>query len=39
MRITAPNAKTVGGGKKISWQDAMRMKPDLERVCRHNLTN
>jgi len=30
--------KQVLKGKQISWQDAMRKKPDLERVCRHSLT-
>ena len=25
-------------GKQLSWQDAMRRKPGLERVCRHTLT-
>jgi glycine cleavage system H lipoate-binding protein len=25
-------------GKLLSWQDAMRRKPGLERVCRHTLT-
>ncbi len=28
----------VEKGKQLSWQDAMRRKPDLERVCRHSLT-
>jgi glycine cleavage system H lipoate-binding protein len=28
----------VGKGNQISWQDAMRRKPALERVCRHSLT-
>ena len=31
--------KKVEKGKQISWQDAMRRKPDLERVCRHSLTH
>ena len=26
-------------GKKISWQDAMRLKPSLQRSCRHSLTH
>ena len=26
-------------GQQISWQDAMRRKEGLERVCRHSLTN
>jgi glycine cleavage system H lipoate-binding protein/uncharacterized CHY-type Zn-finger protein len=25
-------------GKQISWQDAMRKRPSLERICRHSLT-
>lgn len=29
----------VEKGKQISWQQAMRRKPDLERTCRHSLTN
>ncbi|MFC1886672.1 hypothetical protein ACFLZM_06425, partial [Thermodesulfobacteriota bacterium] len=29
----------VAKGKQISWQDAMRKRPDLDRVCRHSLTN
>lgn len=28
----------VEKGKHLSWQDAMRKKPSLERVCRHTLT-
>lgn len=31
--------KRVKEGKQISWQDAMRKRPDLERICRHSLTN
>jgi len=31
--------KKVDSGKQLSWQDAMRRKPTLERVCRHSLTN
>lgn len=31
--------KQVEKGKQLSWQDAMRKKPDLERICRHSLTN
>ena len=31
--------KAVDKGKQTSWQDAMRRRPDLERVCRHSLTN
>jgi len=29
----------VEKGKQISWQDAMRKRSSLERVCRHSLTN
>lgn len=31
--------KQVEKGKQISWQAAMRTKPDLDRICRHSLTN
>ncbi|MBW1702971.1 MAG: glycine cleavage system protein H [Deltaproteobacteria bacterium] len=31
--------KVVEKGKQISWQDAMRKRPGLERICRHSLTN
>lgn len=31
--------KKADSGKQISWQDAMRRKPTLDRVCRHSLTN
>lgn len=31
-------AQQVKKGKQISWQAAMRKKPDLERICRHSLT-
>ena len=30
--------KKVEQGKQISWQDAMRKREGLERVCRHSLT-
>jgi len=30
--------KQVLKGKQLSWQDIMRRKPDLERICRHSLT-
>ena len=30
--------KQVEKGKQVSWQDAMRRKRSLERVCRHTLT-
>ena len=29
----------VEKGKQISWQEAMKRKPDLHRVCRHSLTH
>ena len=29
----------VAANKQISWQDSMRKRPGLERVCRHSLTN
>ncbi|MFH2043631.1 MAG: glycine cleavage system protein H [Pseudomonadota bacterium] len=32
-------SKKVEKGNSISWQDAMRKKPYLNRVCRHSLTN
>jgi glycine cleavage system H lipoate-binding protein len=28
----------VAKGKQISWQQAMKRRPDLDRVCRHSLT-
>ncbi len=31
--------KRVRENKQSSWQDAMRKRPGLERVCRHSLTN
>jgi glycine cleavage system H lipoate-binding protein len=31
--------KRVDGGKQLSWQDAMRMRGGLNRICRHSLTN
>jgi glycine cleavage system H lipoate-binding protein len=31
-------AEKSGTGKQISWQEAMRSRPGLERVCRHSLT-
>jgi glycine cleavage system H lipoate-binding protein len=30
--------KQVESGKQMSWQDAMRKRPSLERICRHSLT-
>ena len=26
-------------GKQMSWQNAMKLRPDMDRVCRHSLTN
>jgi len=31
--------KAVESGKRISWQDVMRRKPSMDRICRHSLTN
>jgi glycine cleavage system H lipoate-binding protein len=31
--------KKVEQGKQISWQDAMRKREGLERICRHSLTH
>ncbi len=31
--------KKVQSGKTVRWQDAMRKRPGMERVCRHSLTN
>ncbi len=31
--------KRVTEGKQISWQDAMRKRPDIHRTCRHSLTH
>ena len=31
--------KRVDEGRQISWQDAMRKRHNLERICRHSLTN
>lgn len=31
--------KQVDSGKNQSWQDAMRRRPAMERVCRHSLTH
>jgi glycine cleavage system H lipoate-binding protein len=30
--------RKVEAGKQISWQDAMRRRPGMDRVCRHSLT-
>jgi glycine cleavage system H lipoate-binding protein len=31
--------KKAAQGKQISWQDAMRTREGLDRICRHSLTN
>jgi len=31
--------KQVEKGKQISWQDSMRRRPELDRICRHSLTD
>jgi len=31
--------KQVEKGKQMSWQDAMRRLPDIDRACRHSLTH
>ncbi len=31
-------AKKAADGKQLSWQEAMKRKPDRARVCRHSLT-
>ncbi len=31
--------KQVAKGKQISWQNAMRKHPDMDRTCRHSLTH
>ena len=31
--------KKVDSGKQISWQDAMRRRSSLDRICRHSLTH
>ena len=30
--------KKVAAGKQRSWQEHMRLRPDIERVCRHSMT-
>ncbi|MCP4666842.1 MAG: glycine cleavage system protein H [Deltaproteobacteria bacterium] len=32
-------SRKVEQNKQISWQEAMRKRPDLDRICRHSLTN
>ena len=31
--------KKVNSGKQISWQDALRKRPSMDRICRHSLTH
>ncbi len=31
-------AEKVKSGKQVSWQDAMRLRPEMHRTCRHSLT-
>ncbi|MCF8104654.1 MAG: glycine cleavage system protein H [Desulfohalobiaceae bacterium] len=31
--------KKAASGDQLSWQEAMRRKPDMQRICRHSLTN
>jgi len=31
-------AQKASKGKQITWQAAMRLRPDMDRVCRHSLT-
>jgi glycine cleavage system H lipoate-binding protein len=31
--------RRVQQGEQISWQDAMRMRPAMDRICRHSLTH
>ncbi len=31
--------KKAAAGNQLSWQEAMRRKSDMQRVCRHSLTN
>lgn len=37
-RYDAAMGKKVASGAQVSWQDAMRKKSGMERVCRHSLT-
>jgi glycine cleavage system H lipoate-binding protein/uncharacterized CHY-type Zn-finger protein len=32
-------SRQVDKGKQISWQAVMKKRPDMDRVCRHSLTN
>jgi glycine cleavage system H lipoate-binding protein len=29
----------AANGKQMTWQEAMKLRPDMDRVCRHSLTN
>lgn len=31
--------RKAADGKQMSWQNAMKLRPDMDRVCRHSLTN
>ena len=32
-------AKKAASGKQMTWQEAMKLRPDMDRICRHSLTN
>ncbi len=32
-------AQKAAKGKQMTWQAAMKLRPDMDRVCRHSLTN
>jgi glycine cleavage system H lipoate-binding protein len=32
-------AQKAAKGKQMTWQGAMKLRPDMDRVCRHSLTN
>jgi glycine cleavage system H lipoate-binding protein len=32
-------AQKAAKGKQLTWQAAMKLRPDMDRVCRHSLTN
>ncbi len=38
-KYDAGMVKQVEKGKHISWQDALKARPALDRICRHSLTN
>ena len=37
-RYDSAMLKSVENGKNMSWQDMMRRLPELDRICRHSLT-